>query len=242
MEIENQECHVLFVDDEVNFLHAIRRALREEAYKKYFAGSALEALKILKTENFSVVVTDLKMPGVDGIDFLKVVKKKYPDIIRVIVTGISDIPSILSAIHNGETHRYLTKPLNIESDLIPTLRQSLEWFHIKREKKKMLEEMVRLNKELTAKNEEIEFFKKLAENADDKKTRLLDKIRKALSPLMAEIDSLHEQCTGRDIGKELTVTLDGLNRESRRLEELLKEIEYYFVKIDFSACETQGGL
>jgi DNA-binding NtrC family response regulator len=242
MSIEIQGDHVLFVDDEVNFLNSIKRALIEETYEKYFAKSAFEALKILTSQDIAVVVTDLQMPEISGMEFLKVVKKKFPDIIRIIVTGVSDIPSILAALHAGETHRYLTKPINVDSDLIPTIRQSLELFKIKWEKKKMVEEIMRMNKELKEKNEEIGFFRQLAETADDKKTMLLDRLRKELVPIVVKFGSLQEKTIENMPSQKNTSDLKDIMQKALKLKELLKEIEEYFVQIDFYACENDGDL
>jgi len=238
----NQNNQILFIDDEVNFLNSLKRSLIDEPYTMYFARSANEALEILKSQEIAVVATDLQMPEITGIDLLKIVKMRYPEIIRVIVTGIADVPSILSAIHTGETHRYLTKPIDVESSLIPTLRQSIDLYHIKKEKKKMVEEIIRINNELRTKNEEIEFFKNLVEKADHKKIQILDKIRKEITPMVGELSFIQERFVESKAHQDISSTVNALKQRKTKLIELLKEIEQFFVHIDVSIYDNEGEI
>jgi response regulator RpfG family c-di-GMP phosphodiesterase len=147
---------VLFVDDEKNLLRSIWRELREEPYEKLFAESGEKALEILEANKISVIVTDLRMPGMDGMELLGIVKRKFPDVIRIIVTASADVSTILSAIHAGETHRYLKKPVKFEEELIPAIKQSLELYKIRIEKQAMVLKIVEYNKVLEKKNKELQ--------------------------------------------------------------------------------------
>jgi response regulator RpfG family c-di-GMP phosphodiesterase len=147
---------VLFVDDEKNLLRSIWRELREEPYEILFAENGEKALEILEAKKISVIVTDLKMPGMNGMELLGIVKKKFPDVIRIIVTASAEVSTILSAIHEGETHRYLKKPVNFEEELIPAIRQSLELYNIRMERQTMVLQIVEYNKVLERKNRELQ--------------------------------------------------------------------------------------
>jgi response regulator RpfG family c-di-GMP phosphodiesterase len=143
---------VLFVDDEEYLLHAIRRELQGVVFETMFANSGEEALEILQSNDVSVIVSDLNMPGLNGMELLRAVKVRMPDVIRVIVTGSADFSTILSAIHAGETHRYIKKPINFQEDLIPTIQQSIELYNLRMEKKVMVKKIIEYNEELEEKN------------------------------------------------------------------------------------------
>lgn len=116
---------ILLVDDEPNILASLKRALRKEGYHIFVANSALEALAVLEKENIDVVVSDEQMPGMLGSEFLAIVRKKYPETVRIILTGQASLEAAIRAINQGEIYRFLTKPCN-EMDLIITIRQALQ--------------------------------------------------------------------------------------------------------------------
>jgi two-component system probable response regulator PhcQ len=116
---------VLFVDDNSNFIDAQKRALRGEPYEVMGAHSADEAFAVLASDEIDVVVSDEQMPGMAGSDFLSVVFKDYPDVIRIMLTGHGSLETAIKAINEGQIYRFLTKPCH-ELDLKNTIRQSLE--------------------------------------------------------------------------------------------------------------------
>jgi response regulator RpfG family c-di-GMP phosphodiesterase len=101
---------ILFVDDEPNTLMAFERQLRKH-FSIRTAGSALEALTILEQEDPpAVIVSDMRMPGIDGIQLLTKVKSLYPDTVRIMLTGNADRDMAIEAINSGQIFRFLTKP------------------------------------------------------------------------------------------------------------------------------------
>lgn len=116
---------VLFVDDEPRVTESLKRALRKEPYEILSANSANEGLKVLAREPVDVVISDEKMPGMPGSEFLAVVRKLYPETIRIILTGGASMEAAIRAINEGEIYRFLTKPCN-EVDLAITIRQALQ--------------------------------------------------------------------------------------------------------------------
>jgi len=101
--------NVLFVDDESNVLDAYRRQMR----KTFIIETALGAgpgLQMLAERDFAVVVSDMRMPGVDGIDFLADVARRWPNVVRVMLTGNADVPGAALAVREGCIFRFLTKP------------------------------------------------------------------------------------------------------------------------------------
>jgi DNA-binding NtrC family response regulator len=130
----------MFVDDEPHVTEGLKRALRREPYSVLSANSASEALDILKREPVDVVVSDEKMPGMSGADFLAVVRQKYPDTIRIILTGHATLDAAIHAINGGEIYRFLTKPCN-EVDLSVTIRQALEQKELVSESRRLLKKV-----------------------------------------------------------------------------------------------------
>lgn len=106
---------ILFVDDEPNLLEALRRILRDmrPQWEMEFAASAQQALDLLAGNPFDVVVTDMRMPGMDGCQLLEKVKLERPQMVRIILSGHSDRSLILSSV--GLAHQFLSKPCDIET-------------------------------------------------------------------------------------------------------------------------------
>ncbi|MCC6464589.1 MAG: HDOD domain-containing protein [Planctomycetes bacterium] len=111
----------LFVDDEPNVLDGIRRMLRplRESWECEFAPGAREALSLLEVKLFDVVVTDMRMPGMDGAQLLAEICRRWPGVIRIVLSGQSEHEAVVRAV--GTSHRYLAKPCDADS-----LRQTLE--------------------------------------------------------------------------------------------------------------------
>ncbi len=116
---------LLFVDDDQKVTQGIRRNLDELDYEIFTAQSGDEALEILSREPVSVVVSDEKMPGMTGAEFLSRVKEIYPDTVRIILTGQASLEATVKAINEGEVYRFLLKPCNA-TELIFTIRQALK--------------------------------------------------------------------------------------------------------------------
>ena len=125
---------VLFVDDEEKILKALQRGLFEEPYKTLFAGSGKEALEILEHNQVHILVTDMRMPEMSGLELLGTVKDKYPYIIRLILSGYADTETLLGAINEGEIYRFIPKPWNHDEILKTIIRQSIEFYDLHSER------------------------------------------------------------------------------------------------------------
>jgi signal transduction histidine kinase len=144
---------VLFVDDEPEVLSSLKRLLRTETYDLLFAQSAREALDLLERERVHVIVVDLRMPEMDGFELLKRVEQKYPDIIRMVLSGRDDRDSILNAINSGNVYRYIVKPSdNMELRLI--VRQAIDVFNLQQEKRDLLKKLEEHNRLLETRVQE----------------------------------------------------------------------------------------
>lgn len=110
--------NILFVDDSPMVLSLLERTLTQEAFTLHTAHTPKEALQVLEQHPIDVVVSDLLMPGLDGITFLRMIKKDYPHIVRIILSGHLHTQSILSAINQVGVFRFLTKPLELDDDTL----------------------------------------------------------------------------------------------------------------------------
>lgn len=105
-----QPRHLLVVDDEEGILQALRRMLRRDGYTIHLAGSGEEGLRILEHEPIGVIISDQRMPSMTGAEFLSKVKETYPDTIRMVLSGYTDLNTVTDAINRGAIYKFLTKP------------------------------------------------------------------------------------------------------------------------------------
>ena len=127
---------VLFVDDEPNILKSVQRLLRQEEMNVLCASTGEEALQILGQTPTQVVVTDQRMPEMSGVDLLSAVRERHPEIIRMMLTGFTEIKVAVEAINRGEIYRLITKPWN-DDELRATIRQAFEQADLKDEIKRL---------------------------------------------------------------------------------------------------------
>lgn len=128
---------ILFVDDDENILSGYNRNLRAK-FSVTTNSNAVEALEFIKTaETFSVIVSDFKMPSMDGITFLSWVKEISPDSVRIILTGFADINNAINAVNEGNVFRFLTKPISHEN-LISSLNAGVEQYKLVTAEKELL--------------------------------------------------------------------------------------------------------
>ena len=103
---------ILLVDDEENILNALNRVLRREGFRIVTATSGNQALLTMDKEKITLILSDCRMPGMDGIELLAEVRKRTPDTIRMMLTGYADMETSMAAINRGEVYRFITKPWN----------------------------------------------------------------------------------------------------------------------------------
>ena len=115
---------VLFVDDEENVLESMKREFHKEPYSLRFALSGPQALDILRTDTVSVIVSDMRMPMMDGVAFLRKAKRAQPNAVRIILSGHADMETVLRAIASGDIWRFLVKPWE-HDDLLDTVEKAV---------------------------------------------------------------------------------------------------------------------
>jgi len=139
---------ILFVDDEPNVLKAMRRIFRQENYQLLTAESGTEALKLIEqNQPVHVVVSDHRMPAMTGTDLLKQVKAKYPQTIRIMLTGYADTDAVMGAINEGAVYKFITKPWN-DDDLRLTVSLAIEQYDLIRENTSLKKQAASQKKEI----------------------------------------------------------------------------------------------
>jgi len=128
---------VLVVDDEQSTRRLMKEALGMEPYQLLISDSAEKALEMFKNETIDVVISDEMMPGMPGSEFLALVRQKYPETIRMILTGHASIESAIRAINEGQIYHFFTKPCRIY-DLAITIRKALQQKELMRKSRELL--------------------------------------------------------------------------------------------------------
>ncbi len=129
---------LLFVDDEPNILQSLRRVFRIENYRIFTAPNGLEALTLLENNTIHLVISDYMMPKMNGADLLREIKGRYPDTIRIMLTGHADTNAVMSAIKDGAVYKFILKPWH-DDDLRVTVALALEQYDLKSKNRQLKE-------------------------------------------------------------------------------------------------------
>lgn len=185
----NKSLHpILYIDDEENNLTVFYSTFRRN-YKVHLATSGQEGLEIMKKHNMHLVISDQRMPKMTGIEFLEKIIPKYPDCIRMVLTGFSDVEAIIQAINKGRVYRYITKPWN-KNDLKITIDHALETFNLKLQNRNLFADLKEAN--LTLEKKVIERTNKIeSQNREiTDSIHYARRIQNALLPPNEELDVL----------------------------------------------------
>jgi CheY-like chemotaxis protein len=119
-ESEGRDISLLVIDDEPKIIAIMARVLRQEGYRVFSTTTADEGFELLATNRIGVILSDLRMPGMDGIEFLSRVSRLHPETVRIAMSGYADMDMVAEAINRGAIYKFLTKPLKNE-----VLRQNI---------------------------------------------------------------------------------------------------------------------
>jgi response regulator RpfG family c-di-GMP phosphodiesterase len=145
-ESAKEKIRILYVDDEENNLQAFKATFRKD-YKIHLALSAEEGREVLKSNDVDIIITDQRMPDETGVDFLTSIIPRYPDPIRILLTGYTDIQAVIDAINKSQVYHYLTKPWE-EEYMKTVIKNAFELLSLRKENKKLMEDLVETNKNL----------------------------------------------------------------------------------------------
>jgi diguanylate cyclase (GGDEF)-like protein len=207
------DIHVLFVDDEADILSAIKRMMCRENYAVHFAGSGADALDIMAGTPIHIVVSDMRMPEMDGLTLLRQVKERYPDTVRMALSANIQVSHLLHCINTGEIFRYITKPTKPD-ELRHALRDALEYFLVRKDR-------ITLVHELQEKNEKLQQSLKALEEANRKLENL------------SNIDCLTGVFNRRHFNERLTFEYERLSRSRGELSLILMDIDHFK---DYNDC------
>ncbi|MEM6630347.1 MAG: adenylate/guanylate cyclase domain-containing protein [Bacteroidota bacterium] len=146
---------ILYVDDENHNLVSFKATFRKD-YKILTAKSGFEGMELVRKYNVQLVISDQRMPGMTGVQFLEKVREEFPDIVTMILTGYSDANALIDAINTGNVFRYITKPWE-RTDLTTAIKNGITFYELKRSK----DELILQYEQKTIEQERIlNFFKK----------------------------------------------------------------------------------
>ncbi|MEP7318116.1 MAG: response regulator [Panacibacter sp.] len=138
---------VLYIDDEPHNLISFRASFRRD-FDVHTAESAEEGKKILASnKQINVILSDQRMPKMTGIEFFESILEQYPDPIRILITGYTDINAVVDSINRGQVYKYLSKPWN-DNDIKNFIEKAYEVFKLRKENKELTEKLLYLNEKL----------------------------------------------------------------------------------------------
>ena len=140
---------LLLVDDELGIVKALARVFRQENYEVVTAASGSEGLERLAEGGFQLVISDFMMPGMDGAQFLREVKQRWPETIRIMLTGHANTDAVMGAINDGAVYKFILKPWN-DDDLRVTVALALEQFDLMARNRVLKSENAQKAKEISA--------------------------------------------------------------------------------------------
>jgi CheY-like chemotaxis protein len=126
---------LLLVDDEPSILASLKRLFRREGYGILTAESGQQGLELLASNEVGVVISDARMPGMDGGEFLGKVREMYPQVVRMMLSGYTDLKAVTTAVNRGELFCFLTKPWD-DAELVDTVRDAFRHFESRRQASK----------------------------------------------------------------------------------------------------------
>lgn len=159
-QMEKQDYNLLIIDDEIEITKSIARQFRKK-YTVFSATSAKEGIAIMEKEHIQVVLSDQRMPDMTGVDFFSVIKDKYPDALKLLLTGYSDIEAVIGAINEGQVFRYVTKPWNPD-ELDSIVKEAFEKYELITNNRRLMlslqDSNIRLEEKVMARTSELEML------------------------------------------------------------------------------------
>jgi two-component system, sensor histidine kinase and response regulator len=207
---------ILLVDDEIDNVDALERIFRKK-YSVLKATSAAEGLALIKKNSVALIISDQRMPRKTGVEFLKESMAIVPDAIRILLTGHTDIESVIDAINSGEVYRYITKPWD-SVDLANTVDKAIERYE--------------LSAELREKNLALQKAYDELKVLDDAKNNFMILINHELKTPLTVILSFLELLAETDLTSEQIKFLDRISQSSQKLKRIIDDV------LSFVSAET----
>jgi putative nucleotidyltransferase with HDIG domain len=207
---------ILIVDDDKeNILKTLEKLLENEGYKIFFADNGLKGLDIIKREDIHLVISDYKMPNMDGTKFLQEVKQLLPNTIRILLTGYADLEVARKAINEGEVYRLITKPWN-NTELLNTIKQGVKYYNLQKELERLNKLIQLQNIELKGWNFKLE--QKLAEQTQQIRNLFLDAIKSLVFALEAK--DKYTEGHSRRVAEYATYICEKMSLQNEYIEDI----------------------
>jgi response regulator RpfG family c-di-GMP phosphodiesterase len=217
---------ILTVDDEPSVLSALRRLFRLQGYKTLQATSGAEGLELFKANRVDLVISDMRMPEMDGARFLELVREHDASVSRILLTGYADMTATIEAINKGAIHRYIAKPWE-DQDLVLVVRDALERRGLERRNAELVELTRMQNDQLREANQTLEA--RVASRTDE-----LQQINGMLEASYEELDQTFMLSVG--VFSSLMEMRDGGTGHARRIADLCRATA---VKLGLSEREAR---
>ena len=211
---------ILIVDDEKDNLEALQRLLRTD-YDVTTATDPFDALRLIQSNPFNVIISDQRMPSMTGVELLEKAKKLTPATTRILLTGYTDVESVIDAINRGNIYRYIAKPWD-PADLKITVRLANEAFLLRRE----LEDK---NAALTASNEELKVALEQLKTLDKAKARFLSLTSHELNTPLTVLSSFVQMLAGnlKMLPADIQKAVSSIQTATDRFQEIIREVLAY---------------
>lgn len=189
---QKPERKLLLVDDEPSILSALRRQLRQDGYQILTASDGAAGLEVLAQNEIDVIVSDQRMPGMTGVEFLREVKDLYPDTVRIVLSGFTELKSVTDAVNEGAIYKFLTKPWD-DTQLREQIAEAFQHKEMADENHRLNMQVRTTNQELASANRKLEDALRFKQQQILRREISLDIVREALQHVPMPIIGLDEE-------------------------------------------------
>ena len=240
--LQQHQRSLLFVDDEENILRSLVRACRCDGYKIFTATSGPEALEILDENSIHVVVSDQRMLIMSGIDFLMAVKARFPNTVRIVLSGYTGLDAVTRAINEGAIYKFITKPWEDEA-LREAIGEAFRHYEVVDKNHKLTMELKDVNEKLERANDELKYHLELQRKYAERNVDVIRNTREILEILPVAVLGIDdtgmvalannearmlfgagmEALVGQSIGEVLDGKLFEISRRARHSNKVIRE-------------------
>jgi len=219
---------LVIVDDEKNVLNSLRRLFRNEAFEVFLTTDHTEAMEVLARNPVKVVMSDQKMTKITGIELLRSVKEKYPEVVNILFTGYADLKMATEAINKGEVYKFINKPWDDE-DLKSAVKEALDKYDLEEKNRSLTKNVKKQNTKL----------KKLYEAQKDFTLMVSHELRAPLAAMRMAVDFVAKGSAGKVNAKQKDL-LEKASNSAGSLNRIIDDI-LEFSKLEFDVIHVKMG-